>query len=706
MCSSYKQELDSVLRSRADADVSACYYPAHCCFPGGKKNNTFPCAGKNCSFIELFGSTCLDRVIIPDAWVEHCHVNPVGMCFYLFANRTLVDQQVEKGAYLVTPGWLAKWRSWIKRWKFEDQRLAVEYFRESCTTVLLLDTGVDAKNSQRNLREFAGFIDRPWSVMVVGLDYFAKNIENRVLAWQLEKNRRDAENALHELQMQKANYAMGLDMISSIVRTATDEELVNGIFEIFTMLFAPKKMLYVSLVTESMPLWSFGEDNQEDRQITLQRLLSLKVDYADTDSAQGFRVRICHGDNVLGILEVDEIAFPEYMVQYRTLILLITSVCALAITNALAFQDITRSKDALRITAAQLLKSETQLRSILNANPDGILIVDHQGDICYANPAVSLLFEKTVEELLNVNYHNLVKARDGELEIPRTAGDKALLEIRSTSVLWNGEAATLIALRDITARRRTEERLNTAQRLANLVTLSAGLAHELNSPLQVVTGVSDRLLKRLRQGQYDAGVFEHNLDMMNRNAWRVAEIVRSIELYTNAAVGDFKPVDLNSVILDSLGLDPRLEDRSKYKLELELAPALPLLNCDRNNMGQVLNNLISNAIDAMPDGGTLNIRTGYDEKASLLMIRLSNTGASIPEEIREKIFEPFFTTKPVGSGKGLGLAVVMGVVSSLEGRVKVDSEVGKGTVFTLFFPLTRQTDLFSDGGKNAGRYEG
>ena len=126
---------------------------------------------------------------------------------------------------------------------------------------------------------------------------------------------------------------------------------------------------------------------------------------------------------------------------------------------------------------------------------------------------------------------------------------------------------------------------------------------------------------------------------------------------------------------------------SNIVVEKDLAEELPPLHCDRNSISQVLINLLTNAADAMPEGGRIIIGTGMDQTTDRLLLTVSDTGPGIPEEIHIKIFDPFFTTKPVGKGTGLGLSMVRGIVEAHGGEIQVTSAQGRGAAFRISFPV-------------------
>jgi len=242
-------------------------------------------------------------------------------------------------------------------------------------------------------------------------------------------------------------------------------------------------------------------------------------------------------------------------------------------------------------------------------------------------------------------------------------------------------------MRDVTERKQMEMHILASQKLAGLGTLAAGIAHEINSPLQVITGVSQTLLDRHTSGTLDAERLQKGLITIHRSGWRCAEIVRALRTYAHAAATELVATDLNEVVKDTLLLvENQLRSWANIKVVTELSENLPTLHCDRNQMAQLLINLLTNARDAMPNGGTIVIRTGYEPSKQAILLSVSDTGVGIPESVRDKIFDPFFTTKPPGQGTGLGLSIVAGIVRAHHGDISLQTILGKGTTFTIALP--------------------
>jgi signal transduction histidine kinase len=244
------------------------------------------------------------------------------------------------------------------------------------------------------------------------------------------------------------------------------------------------------------------------------------------------------------------------------------------------------------------------------------------------------------------------------------------------------------------------------EKLATLGTLSAGIAHEINTPLQMVTGLSERHIKRIEDGRLEEARIQKDLLSINQNGWRIVNIVRSLLTYARPKMDEVGVHDLNEIIADTLLLiEHRLRSWSNIYVIRQFAEDLPQIRCERNSISQLLINILTNASDAMPQGGEIAIQTDFGNDRRQFMLRVSDTGVGIPEDIRSKVFDPFFTIRRVGEGTGLGLSIVWSVVQAHGGEVELESDLGQGTTITLWFPekpkLSLRNGKLNDG---LGRY--
>jgi PAS domain S-box-containing protein len=251
---------------------------------------------------------------------------------------------------------------------------------------------------------------------------------------------------------------------------------------------------------------------------------------------------------------------------------------------------------------------------------------------------------------------------------------------------------------DITARRQAEEQQRTleallaqAQKMESVGRLAGGVAHDLNNMLTPILGHSELLITDLPPDDPQ----HFGLQEIRRAAERSRDLIGQLLAFARKQTLEMKRLDLNGVIQD-LATMLRRTLRENIAIDYDLAPDLPAVSGDALQLQQILLNLSINAQDAMPDGGRLFIETSlravaHDDPPDVVppgryvVLTVSDTGAGMDEATRQRVFEPFFTTKDLGRGTGLGLATVHGIVEQHEGHIHVDSDTGRGTIFTVHF---------------------
>jgi signal transduction histidine kinase len=237
---------------------------------------------------------------------------------------------------------------------------------------------------------------------------------------------------------------------------------------------------------------------------------------------------------------------------------------------------------------------------------------------------------------------------------------------------------------DISERVAFQRAARQADKLAALGTLSAGIAHEINNPIGIITSRVEVMLLEADEAGLSAEM-RKDLEVILRHARRVATITQGLLSFARQSSGMRKPVNLNQVAEEIVQLARKDMSRARVEVTLKLQESLPPIVADANAIGQVLLNLLTNARRAMPEGGEITIETSHLAAARAVRLAVRDTGSGIPPEILPKIFDPFFTTKP--DGTGLGLSISHGIVHDHHGSLDVRSEVGKGSTFTLTFPL-------------------
>ncbi len=220
-----------------------------------------------------------------------------------------------------------------------------------------------------------------------------------------------------------------------------------------------------------------------------------------------------------------------------------------------------------------------------------------------------------------------------------------------------------------------------SEKLASIGRLASGIAHEINNPLTGVLTYSSLLLEDMKGTPY-----EEDLRVIRDETLRCRGIVRGLLDFARDSQAERTLADVNALIQDSLRILEKHVTFHNVRIVKSLAPDLPWVNVDANEIRGVINNLAVNAADAMPQGGTLTITTEVEPESGMAVIRIADTGVGISEENLNKIFEPFFTTKDRGQGTGLGLPMVYGAVQRHGGQIDVHSKIGVGTEFVIKLP--------------------
>jgi two-component system NtrC family sensor kinase len=254
------------------------------------------------------------------------------------------------------------------------------------------------------------------------------------------------------------------------------------------------------------------------------------------------------------------------------------------------------------------------------------------------------------------------------------------LEMDKLAMTFN-RMVDAIRERDRILREHTEKQIFQMQKLASLGRLSAGIAHEMNNPLTGILTYSSLLLEKLENTEHG-----EDLQVIVRETRRCMSIVQEILNFSRDSKLEKEEADLNMVIDENLRLLEGNRQFDSIQFKRSFDPDLPSLMIDVNQFKSVISNLVTNAVDAMPEGGDISISTRYDRERDEVELRVSDRGVGIPENDLEQIFDPFFTTKEVGRGTGLGLAVTWGVVKNHNGEINVESSHDSGTTVTIRIP--------------------
>ncbi|GAB6907892.1 hypothetical protein JCM12296A_37310 [Desulfosarcina cetonica] len=363
-------------------------------------------------------------------------------------------------------------------------------------------------------------------------------------------------------------------------------------------------------------------------------------------------------------------------------------------------------------------KEEEHLRlmAAIEQADEMIVITDTDGAILYVNPAFERITGYAKDKALG-QYPRLLKSGEHDLAFyerlwatikngdtwrgrftNRREDGTFYSEEATISPVRNaaGQIVNFVAVkRDISEELQLAKRLDQAQRMESIGTLSSGIAHDFNNLLFPIIGLSELLMEDLPEGSDE----HENAEQIYQAGKRASDLVKQILSFSRQAAQEKMPIRIQSVLKEVVKLS-RSTIPANISIRQNIQTDCPMVMMDASQLHQVAMNLITNAYHAVENnGGSLfvglkkeNLKETNQMGIALLpgkyaVVTISDTGHGIPESIKDKIFDPYFTTKPQGKGTGLGLSVVYGIVKAAGGDIRVQSEVGKGTQFDLFLPL-------------------
>jgi PAS domain S-box-containing protein len=288
------------------------------------------------------------------------------------------------------------------------------------------------------------------------------------------------------------------------------------------------------------------------------------------------------------------------------------------------------------------------------------------------------------EEIIELDANN--SSYKAELQVRTIRGEERTVSmIVSVAASPDDWSRVIVSFFDITDRRRLEDQVLQSQKLESLGRLAGGIAHDFNNLLMVVMGYAEMLLAESRGNES----LVRGLNEIKSAGERGAELTGQLLAFSRKQVAHPRTLNLNALMRQSRNMLQRVIGED-VQLEISLAPDAWNIKIDRGQLHQVLMNLVVNAREAMPQGGSLSIATanvsGRPYPGDYVLLEVRDTGVGMDERTRRHMFEPFFTTKRNGKGTGLGMSTVFGVVTQAGGRIDVESEPGEGTVLRLYFP--------------------
>ncbi len=358
--------------------------------------------------------------------------------------------------------------------------------------------------------------------------------------------------------------------------------------------------------------------------------------------------------------------------------------------------------------------SQIRLRAMLDASPDGLLVVGREGRITDINPAGLEIFEAaSIDELTGAPLGEFVSCDhreafdicvealwrgekgSAEFESIGRGGKRRWIEMHAAPLRdGKGEVASFLGiLRDNTARRELNKQFIQAQKMEIVGHLASGVAHDFNNMLGIILGYTEMMM----EGMVPGSIQYEQAEAVFHTSERAAALTHQLLIFSRKETPRPRMVDLSELIVK---IDPMLRRLIGENIKLVTLPEPDLrqVEADPSQIEQVLMNLTVNARDAMPNGGMITVETGNANisegdpahpgmaPGSYSLLPVTDTGAGMSDEVKSKIFEAFFTTKPAGKGTGLGLATCHGIVRHWRGHIEVDSRLGAGSTFRVYLP--------------------
>jgi PAS domain S-box-containing protein len=374
-------------------------------------------------------------------------------------------------------------------------------------------------------------------------------------------------------------------------------------------------------------------------------------------------------------------------------------------------------KNEVAEKSGALAITELKYRALFESANDGIAVLDPAGAITDVNQRFCELHGFDRDSVLGTNFRLLEIENPGgaiddrmkrilageslvyEAEHYRRDGSRVLLEISSRSIDIGGVLHIQSFHRDITEKMKLQEQVLQSQKMESMGLLAGGIAHDFKNVLTGILAHAEVLRRHITTDDFG----KRRIKTIEDAAQRAGQMIAKLLSFARKESLKLVPSDLNMIVMDCVELLGRAVSDQNIRIQVKLDPDIPAVYGDAIHLEQVITNLVMNAMDAMPSGGTIAIETRelkltpesvpvspFLGPGTYVVLSVTDSGIGIPREIMDRIFDPFFTTKPPGKGTGLGLAMVYGIVKSHRGEIRVESKENKGTRFEIYLPVPEQ----------------
>jgi two-component system NtrC family sensor kinase len=403
-------------------------------------------------------------------------------------------------------------------------------------------------------------------------------------------------------------------------------------------------------------------------------------------SRTGVAVPLQSHGTVLGAIAVVRQSGEPFTEAELRLLSTVATHTAVAFSNARFVRLIRRAKE--------------QWEATFDALADGLAVLDEHDRVLRANQTLARLVNREVRDVIEQPLPDLLglasqtlsgvlrDARTGAAPVPTVLDLEAmgrLFRVTVSPLIGGDRGSVVVLLEDVTERKALEQTVLQNEKMAAVGQLVSGVAHELNNPLTSIVGLSEFMVQ---QGSVEPRAREH-LQVVHEQAVRAAGIVRHLLTFARKEPAERRPTDLNDVVERTaalMGYEVRLRGVS---LELNLAPGLPPVDGDPQQLQQVILNLLNNAVQAVshnPPERPRVVTVSTGSSGNGISLRVADTGPGVPAALAPRVFDPFFTTKPQGEGTGLGLSITYGIVQGHGGTIRLERPPRGGAVFAVWLP--------------------
>jgi two-component system NtrC family sensor kinase len=491
---------------------------------------------------------------------------------------------------------------------------------------------------------------------------------------------------------------------SALALAGSVAELIAGGLEVEATLIAVTDMLRHGLGAESVRLWvratgatSFGAVCSPATAAPA-RVASLDAVAVGPRDA---RLSLEHGGSEVGLLEARvEIGARERETLNVICRILAPYLASLELSEDLAGEVVAQSRE---------IEEHRRFTSlIIDCLPVGLYVVDReyriqvwnrkretgtQGlrrDEVVGRPVFEVLTRQPAKQLREEFDRVFQTGEIQQSEQEVTLGNEVrFFRLSKIPMRLDRDAITHVITigEDVTDSRAVQGRIMQSEKLAAVGQLAAGIMHEINNPLATIGACVAAMQGKLEDGQATTAALGEYLDIIDREVERCSKIVDGLLDFSRPKGQSKAPLSVHALVDETLFLLKHHQRFKRMTVERELAPGLPRILGNKEQLIQALMALLLNAADAMEQAGRLTVRAARGQRGDELVVEIEDTGVGIPREDQSKIFDPFYTTKQPGRGTGLGLSICYGIVEAHRGRIEVDSIPGRGATFRVYLPV-------------------